>query len=67
MPAMPTAQILEFREHQTRQALRQCGASSRRREFLWVHPLDGQVSVGVFRPAPPTAAEALRQHAGRTR
>ncbi|MFT4198563.1 MAG: hypothetical protein QM601_11760 [Pseudoxanthomonas sp.] len=62
---MSSAHILDFQQFQQRRALRDCGADSRRREFLWVDPLRGQVQVRVFRPARPSAAEALRLHAGR--
>lgn len=62
--AMPSAQLFDFQEYRRRQALRDCGTSSRRWRFLWVHP-DGSTSVGEFRPAQPTATEALQSHGGR--
>lgn len=62
--AMHTAQILDFQEFRRRQALRDCGTSSRSRQFLWVMP-GGQAAVAVFRPATPSAADALRRHAVR--
>ncbi|MEL1263124.1 hypothetical protein [Pseudoxanthomonas putridarboris] len=63
---MSPAQIYDFQDYRRRQALRDCGAASQRREFLWMNPLNGSVSVGVFRPARSDAAESLRYHAGRT-
>ncbi|UWX04134.1 hypothetical protein H1235_01670 [Pseudoxanthomonas sp. NC8] len=61
-----SATVYDAEQYRRRKALRECGGSSSRREFLWVQPGFGAVQLVVFRPAPPTAAEALRSAARRT-
>lgn len=57
---MRQATLYDADEYRRRKALRECGAASRKREFLWVDPLRGTVAVATFRPARPTALAALR-------
>lgn len=53
------ATIHHVQDYRRRKALRDCGQGSRRRQFLWLDPVSGQISLAVFRPATPSAASAL--------
>jgi hypothetical protein len=62
---MELAKIYDFQDYRSRQALRDCGTASRSRQFLWVDPRNGSLSVRMFRPATATPMAALQSHAGR--
>lgn len=56
------AQVINFAEYRERATLRAHCESARPREFLWIVPNSGLISVGRFQPSPVMSA-ALSQTA----